>query len=340
MRKTNPQCILIAIRDFHPGFRMANLFDMRFIINTGKGGVGKTTQSVAMAQAFARRGKRAFIMQMNVPDKIGPLFGKTPITGEVPIEVAQNIWVVNPTPQEAMREYAMMILRFKAVYRTVFENRIVRRFLRMMPGLPELVMLGKAYFHESETHKNGTHVWDVVIIDAPATGHGLFLLQIPSVIDDALGDGLMAQEAKRMLALLKDRRKSMLNIVMLAEEMPVNESVELKARVDNEIGMQVGYALANNVFPHVFTGPEARQLEALRDAAPQDPKGVRSILDAGLFRYERTKLQDHYLKRAARELKLPVIEVPFIFEAELKPEHVRQLSDAMVRAVERAEASA
>src|SRR5690625_6440104 len=92
----------------------------------------------------------------------------------------------------------------------------------------------------------------------------------------------MAQEAKRMLALLKDRRKSMLNIVMLAEEMPVNESVELKARVDNEIGMQVGYALANNVSPHVFTGPEARQLEALRDAPPQDPKGVRSTLDADI----------------------------------------------------------
>lgn len=318
---------------------MANLFDMRFIINTGKGGVGKTTLSVAMAQAFARRGQKALIMQMNVPDKIGPLYGKAPVVGEAPVQVTDNIWVVNPTPQEAMREYAMMILRFKTVYRTVFENRIVRRFLRMMPGLPELVMLGKAYFHETEVQKDGKRTWDVVIIDAPATGHGLFLLQIPAVIDDALGNGLMADEAKRMLALLKDRRRSMLNIVMLAEEMPVNESVELKARIDADIGMQVGYALANNVFPHVFTAPEARQIEALRDAAPTNPEGVRSILDAGLFRFERTKLQDHYLKRAERELKLPVIEVPFIFEAELQPEHIRQLSDALVRAVERAEAS-
>lgn len=319
---------------------MANLFDMRFIINTGKGGVGKTTLSLATAQAFARRGQRALIMQMNVPDKIGPLYGKAPITGEVPIEVTDNIWVVNPTPQEAMREYALMILRFKRVYRTVFENRIVRRFLRMMPGLPELVMLGKAYFHEKETDKRGQKKWDVVIIDAPATGHGLFLLQIPSVIDDALGNGLMAEEAKRMLALLKDRRRSMLNIVMLAEEMPVNESVELKARVDKEIGMQVGYALANNVFPHLFTKPEATQIEALRDANSDGSAAVQSILDAGAFRYERTKLQDHYLKRAASELKLPVIEVPFIFEAELGPEHIRQLSDALVRAVERAEAPA
>lgn len=319
---------------------MANLFDMRFIINTGKGGVGKTTLSIAMAQAFARRGQRALVMQMNVPDTIGPLYGKPPVTGEVPVEVSDNIWVVNPTPQEAMREYAMIILRFKAVYRTVFENRIVRRFLRMMPGLPELVMLGKAYFHEKETNKDGKKTWDVVIIDAPATGHGLFLLQIPSVIDDALRGGLMAEEAKKMVALLKDRSRSMLNIVMLAEEMPVNESVELKARVDADIGMQVGYALANNIFPHVFTGPEARQIESLRDAAPNDEAGIQSILDAGVFRFERTKMQDTYLKRAERELQLPVVEIPFIFEAKLQPAHIRQLADALVRSVERAEASA
>lgn len=318
---------------------MANLFDMRFIINTGKGGVGKTTLSIAMAQAFARRGKRALVMQMNVPDKIGPLYGKPPVTGEIPVEVSDNIWVVNPTPQEAMREYAMIILRFKAVYRTVFENRIVRRFLRMMPGLPELVMLGKAYFHEKETNKDGTKTWDVVIIDAPATGHGLFLLQIPSVIDDALGSGLMAEEAKHMVELIKDHRRSMLNIVMLAEEMPVNESLELKTRVDEEIGMQVGYALANNIFPGMFTGPEARQMEVLRDACHDDEHGVRSILDAGLFRHERTKLQEHYLERAERELKLPVVEIPFIFEAELQPKHIRQLADALVRSVERAEAA-
>lgn len=318
---------------------MAKLFDMRFIINTGKGGVGKTTLSIAMAQAFARRGQRALVMQMNVPDKIGPLYGKPPVRGEIPVEVSDNIWVVNPTPHEAMREYAMMILRFQAVYRTVFENRIVRRFLRMMPGLPELVMLGKAYFHEKETNKDGKKTWDVVIIDAPATGHGLFLLQIPSVIDDALGGGLMADEAKHMVELLKDHSRSMLNIVMLAEEMPVNESVELKARVDEDIGMQVGYALANNIFPDMFTAPEARQIQALRDACPNDEDGVRSILEAGVFRHERTKLQEHYLERAERELQLPVVEIPFIFEAELQPKHIRQLADALVRSVERAEAA-
>lgn len=316
---------------------MANLFDMRFIINTGKGGVGKTTMSIAMAQAFARRGKRALVMQMNVPDKLGPLYGIAPIVGAVPTRLSNNVWVTNPKPDESMQEYALMILRFKTVYRAVFENRLVSRFLRMMPGLPELLMLGKAYYHEKE-EENGRKKWDVVIIDAPATGHGMFLLQIPAVINDALGNGLMADEAKRMLALLKDKRRSMLNIVTLAEEMPVNESIELKQRLDDEVGIQVGYALANHIFPPMFTDPEARQIEVLRDECLPEQGGLRAMLDAGLFRYQRRKLQERYLARAAKELKLPVVEVPFIFEAELRPEHILSIADALTRAVESAEA--
>lgn len=319
---------------------MAKFFDMRFIINTGKGGVGKTTMSLAIAEAFARKDKRVLLMQMNVPDKIGALYGRGPITGEVPVQVADRIWVINPTPQEAMREYALMILRFKAVYKSVFENKIVQRFIRMMPGLPELVMLGKAYYHEKETDRNGRKAWDVVIIDAPATGHGLFLLQIPAVIDNALGSGLMAEEAGHMLQLLKDPRRTMLNIVTLAEEMPINESVELKERIDNEIGMQVGYVFANHIYPRVFTEPEFKQMEALRDVVPESQRGLKAMLDVGIFRYQRTRLQAHYLKRAANELKVPVVEVPFLFEAELKREHIQLMSDALVRAAESAEASA
>lgn len=312
---------------------MANLFDMRFIVNTGKGGVGKTTLSIAMAQAFARRGKRVLLMQMNVPDKLGPLYGKPPVSGEVPVQIDRNIWVVNPTPHEAMREYALMILRFKTLYKAAFENRLVARFLRMMPGLPELVMLGKAYYHEKETDGKSAK-WDVVILDAPATGHGMFLLQIPSVISDSLAGGLMADEAKKMGALLRDRSRTMLNIITLAEELPINESVELKARLDKEVGIQVGYVVANHIYPRLFNEAEGRQLQTLLDEHGSAEDGLGSMLSAGLFRFRRRALQDHYLARARRELALPVVEAPFIFEAELRPEHIQTIADALTRTVQ------
>lgn len=315
---------------------MPGLFDMRFIVNTGKGGVGKTTMSIAMAHAFARRGKRVLLMQLNAPDKLGRLYGKPPVGGAI-VELAPNIWSVNPTPAEAMREYALMILRFSMVYKAVFENRLVARFLRMMPGMPELVMLGKAYYHEKE-EVDGRRVWDVVILDAPATGHGMFLLQIPRVISDALSSGLMAEEARRMLALLTDRRRTMLNIVTLAEEMPVNETIDLKRRLDSEIGIQVGYIIANNIFPRLFDATEERALTELLDSHGTEDDDLGSLLAAGVFRFRRRALQDLHLQRLDKELGLPLVEVPFLFEADLTRDGIVRLADAFTRAVETMEA--
>ncbi len=315
---------------------MADLFNKRFIINTGKGGVGKTTISVAMALAFARRGKRVLLMQMNVPDKVGAVFGKPPVGADI-VELTDNLFAVNPTPQDALREYALMILKLKLIYNAVFENQLVSRFLKMMPGLPELVMLGKAYFHEQEKtgKRGGRPVWDAVIIDAPATGHGLFLLQIPRVIDDALTSGMMVEEAQRMVALLRDRERSTLNIVTLAEDMPVNETIELHGRVEKEIGMHVGYVVANAIFPRLFNGPEARHLEQLLDSWGDDRDELGAVLAAGVFRARRRDLQEQHLERLKYDPGVPMVEVPFIFEAELNRKCLERIADHFTEAIER-----
>lgn len=307
---------------------------MRFLINTGKGGVGKTTVSAAMASAFASRGKRVLLMQLNVKDKLGEIYGAGTIGPEI-IPLVPNVWAVNTTPKDAMREYALMTIRMKAVYKAVFENKVVSRFLKVIPGMPELTMLGKAYYHESETNERGIPRWDVVIIDAPATGHGRFLLQIPQVITSALGSGSMAQEARKILDLLEDPERTMINLVTLPEEMPVNETVELHTQLRSEFDVRIGSIIANGVLPQVLSPTLSRHLHTLSSTYGEQDDELGSLLAAAKFREERMAMQSEYLERLARELDAPVLEVPFFFEPSLTPRILEQIGSEIGEQIDR-----
>jgi hypothetical protein len=310
-----------------------NLFQKRFIINTGKGGVGKSTISAAMALAAARKGKRVLAIELNTKERISRLFGAAEVGPEIRA-IHDNVWAVNITPQAAMREYVLMKLRFETVYKTVFENRFVQQFLSVIPGLSDLVLIGKAWFHEQERDKDGRPKYDFIVVDAPATGHGLFLLRIPQVIVDAVPTGPMAAECRKILDLLRDPERTVLNLITLTEEMPVNETVELKAELDRHLAMPLGYAIANGVYPSLFTPPEAVLLESLRDGHRVDDLLGR-LLETALFRYERCQLQAEYVSRIAREVALPLIELPFYFTPEVTFPTIERIADHIVACVER-----
>jgi len=290
-----------------------SLFDSRFVINTGKGGVGKTMVSVAMAVAFAQRGKRVLLMQLNVPDRLGAMYGLAPIGPEI-VELAPLIDAVDTTPADALREYALMILKVKAVYRAVFENKVVSKLLRVMPGLPELTMLGKAYYHEQERDPRGRARYDVVIIDAPATGHGMFLLQIPQVIASALHTGRMAEESARMLALLEDPQRTVVNIVTLPEEMPANECVELHQQLSRQFDIRVGAVIANQVISPLLAESELANVRMLLNAHGNERDEVGRLLAASVFRERRAALQRTHIDRLRRSVPVPVVEIPYYFE--------------------------
>ena len=304
------------------------------IANTGKGGVGKTSVSAAMAHALASRGRRVLLMQLNARDRIGAWWGTDPIGPEIR-SLAPNIDAVNTTPAEAMREYALMILRVKALYRAVFENRLVEKFLRVVPGLPELVMLGKACFHVFEESSPGVSRYDAVIVDAPATGHGMFLLQIPGVITRAIGSGHMADESRRMLELLRDPARTSVNVVTHGEEMPINETIELVARLRDELDVRVGYVIANALVSPAFTDDELRDVRDLRSVARGD-EDLAALLDAATFRASRCAEQRAQIDRARRALGLPVVEVPFYFDPTFDRSVIERMGAHVIMDVERA----
>lgn len=312
---------------------MLNLFEKRFVINTGKGGVGKTTLSAAIGLAAARRGKRVLLLDLGAKERVSRIFGSAPLTYDI-VEVEENLFASHVTPDEALEEYVLLKLRLKTLYRAIFENNFVRTFLRVIPGLNELVLLGKAWFEEQNVDPNtGRPVWDMIIVDAPATGHGIFFLQIPDVITGAISSGPMFREAAKIGELLHDKRRTVLNLVTLVEEMPVNETIELKKRVDEDLKVPLGYVIANAVYPPVFGDDQAALLDRAREAWPQDGQPVDRMLEAATFRRQRVALQESYMARIDAEIDLPLLSIPYYFTERFDFMTVSKIADQIDRQV-------
>ncbi|MDP9152320.1 MAG: AAA family ATPase, partial [Myxococcota bacterium] len=205
---------------------MSTLADKRFVVVTGKGGVGKTTVCAAEALALAAKGKRVLVAMCNAKERLSVMLGAGPIGADV-VAVAENVWAVNMNPDKALEEYGVLVLRSRALYKTLFDNRYVRTFLRAVPGMQEWSLLGKAWWHTTETLPNGAFKYDVVILDAPATGHGLDMLRVPKVILDVVPPGLLRRDAERAWALFQDPKTCAIVLVTLPEEMPTSETIEL-----------------------------------------------------------------------------------------------------------------
>lgn len=236
--------------------------DRRLILVVGKGGVGRSTVAAAIAGRLAAQGKKTLLYETNANDRFGDYFAK-PAVGATPSELAPNLWAVNATPATALAEYGLMILKFKTVYEMVFENRVTKAFLRAIPGLDEYALLGKAWFHTTE-EKRGKPVWDTVVFDMPASGHSLSMLRVPSVITETVPEGPLTRDARTIKALLCDPARTACVLVTLAEEMPVNEAIELEAKL-GALGIVPQHLIVNQVFPRHFPpgAPVTRVLDAL-----------------------------------------------------------------------------
>jgi Mrp family chromosome partitioning ATPase len=299
------------------------LLDRRLVIVTGKGGVGKSTVSAALALIAAREGKRVLVCEVNAHERVAPLLGAAP-TGTAVREATPGVSTVNVTPHEAMREYGLMVLKFKTIYDAVFENRLVRYFVRVVPSLAELVMLGKI-LHEVRTHERGRPRWDLVVVDAPATGHAVQLLRVPSALLDTVPAGPLRKDAEWMNAMLVDPASTTLAIVTLPEEMPVNEAIELDAQVRSVLGIHRGALLVNAMPEARFAPDEAARLGPLVGRPP--PLGPAA--QAARLHALRAEQAGRYLERARAALDLPTAVIPLFPVAEWGRPAVEQVAAAI-----------
>ncbi len=253
------------------------------------------------------------------------MFGSPPVTDEI-IEVAPLVDAVNMTPAAAIEEYGLMILKVKALYRAVFENKVAKTFLRGAPGLEAWSMLGKAYYHAVGHGPDGDSDYDLVILDAPATGHGLDMLRVPQVIQNIAPPGLLRREAVRALDLFRDPARAGVVIVTLPEDMPTNESIELNEALRDELKMPVAHVVVNRVYPSLFKRPERAALENLPDLEEGSPLATIGL--AARARAGRESLQRASISKLSAAIQASRTELPQLFLPELAKENLDSLSRA------------
>jgi len=202
------------------------------LIITGKGGVGRTTVSAALGLAAGRAGKRVAIVELSGMANLPPLFG---LEGRsfAPRRVAQNVDILSMTALECLDEFGIRKLRLTALVRMMMRSRVVQAFLDAVPGIHDLLQMGKLENMLSEPLA-GDPIYDLMVLDAPATGHGLTLLAAAKSMREMTRVGPFAELSKVIEDFLADPEKAGLVLVTLPEALPVNESLELRAALQRD----------------------------------------------------------------------------------------------------------
>jgi anion-transporting ArsA/GET3 family ATPase len=300
-----------------------DFLDKRLIFVTGKGGVGKTTVSVALGLRAAAAGKRTIVCEVSAQEHASRIFDHTEV-GFHEVEMAENLWSISIDPDESMREYVLLQLKVRAMRDLLFRSRIFSYLAAATPGLKELVTIGKIWeLAQLDRKVKSGRKYDLVIVDAPATGHGIGFLQTPRTFANIARVGPIHSQAQTLDRLITDQEHTGTAIVALPEEMPVNESAVLERELRSEVGVAVDRVYLNGLYPERFSNEEA---ERLAEIAGGENGIVRAAARAAVSEHGRARSQRAQLARLRRRVEAPVKSLPFLFEPELGVEAARQLA--------------
>jgi anion-transporting ArsA/GET3 family ATPase len=220
------------------------------LVITGKGGVGKTTIAAALGFALARRGRRVLVLETDPRETLHRLLDTAPSDGSV-VKAGRTLWLQNMRPRAEIEALVRRRIPIPLVGRAVAASPVFHHFVEGAPGLKELAVLGHALrLTAGETRPRV----DTVVLDAPATGHGVSLLAAPTLVAEVLGAGPVADLAGEIAALVRDRDRSGVVVVTTAEEMPVQESLELREELRSRVDRAVDALVVNALYPPLPVG--------------------------------------------------------------------------------------
>lgn len=311
------------------------LIEQRLLIVTGKGGTGKTTVAAALAHAAQRAGRRVLLAETGLEEQLANLIAKDaqPV-GYTGRELLPGLTVMRIDPHEALAEYLGLQIGLRSLWDPILGSQGFRQLMEATPGWRELITLGKIWHLEQLRDDCGALRYDLIIVDAPATGHGLTFLDVPRVVASAVRSGPLRRNASMVEAMVRDHDNTLLLPVTLAEELPVQETAELVGRARAGVGIQVGPVVINAVLGDIFPPDLAdlgQRLARLPDATPLGQLPPAPVLARCASRMNaRHRLHQTYIEKLNREHDGSTLVLPLLPGGIRGPEDVAWLGALLV----------
>lgn len=326
---------------------MGALLDRRLIFVTGKGGVGKTTVAAALGLAAARAGQRVLVCEVGDQERLTASFG-LPAAGFSELEIEPGLSAFSVNPEDALSEWLRYQLHSRTLAGLLGGSRIFQYLATAAPGLAEMVTIGKVWeLAQLERKTPSAAPYDLVIVDAPATGHGLALLRAPQTFAEIARVGPINRQATTVDGFLRDPAATAVVAVALAEEMPVSETLDLERRLRDELGLGLAHVYVNALLPDRLKAPEARTIAVAAGgqaadgppASGDEPGGpgakpspsARAALAASLAAHETARAQRGQLARLRRGLTAKATSLPHLLTPDVGRDGLERLAAKLER---------
>ena len=300
-----------------------SLLSRQILIVTGKGGTGKTTVAAALGLWASRAGKRTLLVECNGSQQIPTLFNRES-EGYKPTHLHPGLSAMSITSDEAIEDYVVKQIKVRKLYQMVFRNRVMGPFMDAVPGLHDAVHLGKVYDLIEDNKTNGAPTWDLIIVDAPATGHGLHMLASARSMMELTRTGPVYEGVKLVHDVISDTERTGLVLTCLPEDLPVNETIELNAHL-RAADHQVAGVVLNEMSDVPLPSPDDWQNHGPHLRASPNPASQ-----------EAAELTERWIARETRQLAAktrldshidaPLTTLPFLLNRALGVTELDQLS--------------